>query len=154
MAYNDQTDLENAMSPATVMAIFDDAADGVVNAVALEAVLTRADAQINSFIARNYPDLTLPLTSPPETLKSAALEFAIVYARDRKPEYWSKSQEGERQARIKGAFEMAERYAKAEQKLFDSTEPKPANVGGYVSSGNPTDQTPKPKLFADGTGDF
>jgi len=148
-------DLQNAMSPATVMAIFDDANDGIIVSSAVEAVITRAEAQVYSFISRNYPDLTIPVTASPapEALRSAVLEFAIVYCRDRKPEYWSKSQEREREQRIKGAFELAERYAKAEQILYDSGQ-TPANVGGFVGSGDPLLPEPKLKFFADDMGDF
>jgi hypothetical protein len=89
----------------------------------------------------------------PESLRSAVLEFAIVYCRDRKPEYWSKAQEREREQRIKGAFELAERYAKAEQILYDSGQ-TPSNVGGFVGSGNPDFPEPALKVFGDGTGDF
>lgn len=129
------------MSPATVVAIFDDAgaATGDVNEAAVRAVLVRAETQVYSYIARNYPALTLPTTDDPapESLRAIALEFAIVYSRDRKPEYWAKAQEGERQARIKGAFEMAERYASARQIAFDTVQKKPSNVGGIVYSAGP-----------------
>jgi hypothetical protein len=54
-------DLQNAMSPATVLAIFDDANDGLISQSAVDAVITRAESQIYSFIRRNYPGLTVSL---------------------------------------------------------------------------------------------
>jgi hypothetical protein len=139
--YNQQSDLEDAMSIATVRTLFEDEANGEVNSGSVTAVLRRANAQINSFIARNYPSLVLPDgaegATVPETLKAAELEFAIVYSYDRKIEYWSGRQENERRERIKAAFEMAERYARAEQVAFDSPAAKPSNVGGIVYSSGP-----------------
>jgi hypothetical protein len=151
LAVINQADLENAMSTATVETIFEDSANGIVNTAALAAVIQRAESTFYSYIARNYPDLTMPVSgTPPESLKWSVLEFAIVFARDRKPEYWSESQGRERHDRIKAAHEMADRFAKAEQMLYDSAAAPPANVGGSVRSGDPLDIEPRPKFFGDG----
>jgi len=135
MAYWDQTDLENALSPATVLAIYDDTASGVVSTDALTAVIKRSDAEVNSYMAINYPKLVLPLADAPtpDTLKFASLEFGIVYSRDRKPEYWKNAQDKERENRLAEARKKMDRFAVAQQVLFDvPAQPRPSNVGGIV----------------------
>jgi Protein of unknown function (DUF1320) len=134
MGYWDQTDLENALSPATVIAIFDDTDTGVVNEVALAAIVARSDTEVNTYIATNYPDLVLPLAASPtpNSLKFCSLEFGIVFARDRKPEYWSKAQEGERDKRLASVRAKMVRILEAEQQLYDTASPKPYTTGGIV----------------------
>lgn len=138
-----------------MLTIYDSANDGQFDATAFAAVVTRAETEIYSYLARNYPNLTFPITAdpPPAAIKNAVLEFTIVFSRDRKPEYWSSSQNRERKDRMEAAYEMAERYAKAQQIVYDAGA-APANVGGVVRSGDPDDTPPKPKFFSDGTGDF
>jgi hypothetical protein len=149
-----QTDLENALSVSTVRALFDDANDNTVNTAAVAAVIQRAEATVYTYIATEYPDLTLPVTSTiPESLKLPVLEFAIIFCRDRKPEYWAASQNREREQRWKAAVEMMDAYAKAKRVLYDSGQ-TPANVGGQISSGITDDTNPPTKFFTDGTGDF
>jgi hypothetical protein len=148
-------DLQNAMSASTVLSIFEDGANGTINTASVAHVIKRAETEVYSFIKRNYPDVTVPVTAdpPPAGIYNAVLEFAIVFSRDRKPEYWTSAQRGERNDRIKAAYEMAERYAKAEQIIYDAGS-APKNVGGLVASGDPDDPEPKSKVFTDGTGIF
>jgi uncharacterized protein DUF1320 len=140
VAYWNRTDLENALGPATVAAIYDDAvaADGSINDGALTSVQQRSDATVNSYIAVNYPKATLPVDPVPDTLKFASLEYGIVYSRDRKPEYWKTTQEHERQERLKAANAQMDQYIAAQRFLYDmAVEPKPANVGGLVYDTGP-----------------
>jgi hypothetical protein len=150
--------IKRKMSTSTFLSIFDDAnaADGSFDEDAVDDNIADAEAAVYSWVARNYPNLTIPVTAdpPPTTLRLAAFGFFYVFARDRKPEYWSKSQENERKDRLKAAYDLVENYAKATQILFDTGGAPPANVGGVVRSGDPDDIDPKPKFFADGTGDF
>jgi hypothetical protein len=150
-----QTDLENALSPSTVRAIFDDTGTNTVNTTAVAAVITRAESQVYSYLKTTYPDLPIPYAASPapEVLKSAVLEFAIVYTRDRKPEYWPDNSR-ERSERLKAAFDMADRFAKARQVIYDVGGVQPANVGGVVRSGITDDTEPPVKFFGDGTGDY
>ena len=158
MALLDVTYIKQKMSTATFLSIFDDAnlGDGTFDTAAVTANIADAEAEVYSWVKRNYPDLEIPVTAdpPPVTLRLAAFGFFYVFARDRKPEYWTKAQESERQLRLKAATELCERYAKAEQILYDSGGSPPANVGGVVRSGNPDFPDPPDKVFADGTGDF
>lgn len=156
MAVINQTDLENALSISTVRSIFDDANNNTVSTAAVAAVITRAESQVFSYLATTYPDLQIPYTASPapEVMRSAVLEFAIVYARDRKPEYW-RDNSRERSERLKAAFDMCDRFAKSRQVLYGGgVSTTPANVGGVVSSGISGDEGPPPKFFGDGTGDY
>lgn len=154
MAVLTQTDLENALSPATVKALFDDANDNTVSPAAVAAVIQRAESTVYTYLATKYPTLTFPASAPiPESLKLAVLEFAIVFSRDRKPEYWAQSQNREREQRYKAATEMMDTFGKANRVLYDGGA-QPANVGGTVSSGVTDDTEPPTKFFTDGTGDF
>lgn len=143
------------MSVATVVAIFDDtgAADGTINEAALIAVANRSDQEVNSYFATNYTQLTFPVDPVPDTIKFASLEFGIVFSRDRKPEYWAKAQERERELRMKEARAKMDRYAAGKQFLYDSPEKRPKNVGGITYDNGPRTITDS----ADGTnnnGDF
>lgn len=156
MAYWTLTDLENVMGPKTVMTIFDDLDTGVINDDAVTSLQARCDSEVNSYIATNYPRTLLPIPQNPvpDTVKFASLEFAVVFARDRQVEYWSKQQEGERTGRLREAREKMIRLLQGEQYLFDLTvEPKPSTVGGVVIDIGPRTISPD----ADGTdngGDF
>lgn len=153
----DEDYLEARMSPSTLTSIFDDANDGTRNTDAIDVCIEDAEAEVYSWVSRNYPNLTIPVAAadPPPTLRLAAFGFFYVFARDRKPEYWSKAQETERKDRLKAAYELVERYAKAEQILYDTDGAPPANVGGVVSQAavDPNDPCRR-RFFADGTGDF
>jgi hypothetical protein len=156
LAVINQTDLENALSVSTVRAIFDDANNNTVSTAAVAAVIARAESQVYSYLATTYPDLPIPYTASPapEVLRSAVLEFAIVYSRDRKPEYWPENSR-ERSERLKAAFDMCDRFAKARQVLYGGgASTTPANIGGEIRSGVTDDTGPPDKFFADGTGDF
>jgi len=132
VAYWSQQDLEDQLSPATVLAIFDDNNNGTVSGTGLAAVQQRSDQEVDSYLATNYPKLTFPVTPVPVQLKWASLEFGIVFARDRKSEYWAKAEDNERQARLKEARAKMDRFAQGQQYLLATNEPKPSTVGGIV----------------------
>ena len=158
MALLDVEYIKAKMSTSTFLSIFDDAnvGDGSYDELGVEVNIADAEAEVYSWVKRNYPSLPLPVSAdpPPVTLRLAAFGFFYVFARDRKPEYWGKTQETERMDRLKAAYALVERYAKNEQVLYDTGQ-TPSNTGGQV--GTQTDpnfpETPE-KFFVDGTSDF
>jgi hypothetical protein len=149
LAYWNQTDLENALGPATVLAIYDDTDTGVVNEVALAGVIARSDTEVDTYIAKTYPTLTLPLTADPtpNSFKFCSLEFGIIFSRDRKPEYWSKAQAGERDKRLTDIRAKMLRILQADQQLYDASSPTP-----FTTSTVTLDTTPRTIIHSsDGT---
>ncbi len=86
MAYCTQTDLENRLGAARVLAIFDDDNTGNVNTTALNAILQTASDMADAIVARSYSG-TYPIADPPAMLKEASLMFALAMAIERRPEY-------------------------------------------------------------------
>ena len=82
-----QGDLENALSVATVAAIFDDANTGTLSAAGIESVISRAESQVMSYLHEYGPppfsgQVMADLGADP-LLKDAATMFAIIYAYER-----------------------------------------------------------------------
>lgn len=88
--YFSQSDLEHAMSKGTVKSAFDDDDDGVPDAEPIAACIAFANAECNSFLRAVLVSgsslISLPLTSVPDEVKFAALDFGIAYATRRKPD--------------------------------------------------------------------
>lgn len=144
-----------AISPTTVLALCDDNNIGEIDAPEVidivESVIERAEAQVNSFLARAYPALVFPVVQTPNSvmLKQASLMFAIPYMYMRHPEYvrtFGDDPRGGSDA-LKNAIEFMERVCTGMQFLFDvPASPKPSVVGGvFISSG--------PRTIIDGPGD-
>jgi hypothetical protein len=127
-AYIDSVDLEHALSPTTVAAIFDDDGDGVADPAPIAAVIDRAEAMVDSFVVTEQP---VPVRGRDRLLRHAALEFAIAFSFERHPEYVRTFGEAERANRWQRGIELMERIANAVQMLPD-VKRKPANVGGIV----------------------
>lgn len=140
MAYATQADLENQLSPATVLALFNDQDTGAVHAPAMDAVLTRASSWVDSFLARVYRG-PFPVTqSPvPAAIKDATIEFAIAFAFERHPEYVHTFGEAYRStARFKRACDMMERICNGLQEIPDwLLQPKSLNIGGVITVSGP-----------------
>lgn len=142
-AYLTQTDLENALSPQTILAIFDDNNDGTADATPIAAVIARAEGQVHSYLSRAYPALVFPLTGGDATsavLKQAALAYAVPYAWQRHPEYMRMVGAGENVTApmLRAADEMMERLCEGQQFLFGVTaQPKPTTVGGIIYDSGP-----------------
>jgi hypothetical protein len=151
-----QKDLENALSPAVVLALFDDQSVGTASATAIAEVIDSAEAEVRSYLVNPFgtPLPAAAFTDP--LLRLACIDFAIVFAYERHPEYVrSQGETGKLESRWKRAKERMERIQAAMQRpatLDPST--KPSNVGGQVRSGDPKSPTPPAKSFANGTGDF
>lgn len=156
VAYLVQDDLESALSPSTVLALYDDENKGVVNQTALNAVLTRASRWVDSYLARVYvgpfPVSQLPV---PEIIKDAAIEFAIAFSFERHPEYVQTYGEQYRAGtRFKRACEMMDRICQGQQEIPDwNLQPKPRNVGGIITSAGPRTIIDSPDGSVNG-GDF
>ncbi len=133
MAYITQQDLVNAMGLNVVKAVFCDDNTDVPNASAIAACLAYASAQVDAFLAGTY-DVTLPLVSPPDIVKFAAVDFACGYAMRRRPDIvramneksWSDFQDA--------ALTNMKLFAVALKRLPQSTVSAPANVGGFSLS--------------------
>lgn len=140
MAYITKTDLENALSPETVTALYNDQEQGVVYEPALLGVLTRASSMVDSYLARVYkgpfPVTQLPV---PEAVKNCCIEFAIAFSFERHPEFVHTFGEAYRSTtRFKRATEMAENLATGLQEIPDWTlSPRGGNVGGIIISVGP-----------------
>jgi hypothetical protein len=139
MTYIVQADLENALSPSTILAIFEDQNTGAVNTTALNDICARATARVDSWIAAVY-DGPFPITqSPvPAMCKELALEYGVAFCFERHPEYVRTFGELPRAERWKRADELGLRLQKAVQRMPDYTaQPKPRNVGGIVYDSGP-----------------
>lgn len=156
MAYIDQTDLEAALSPATVLALFNDQNEGVVYTPALLAVLTRASTEVDSYLARDFKGpFPVPQTPVPAVIKNCTVEFAIAFSFERHPEYVHTYGEQFRgTTRYKRACEMAERLATGLQETPDWVlQPRGGDVGGIIFSAGPRTITDSPDGTYNG-GDF
>lgn len=157
MALLDVDYIKQKMSTSTFLSIFDDKnlGDGSFDEDAVNVNIADAEAEVYSWVKRNYPSLPVPVTAspPPVTLRLAAFGFFYVFARDRKSEYWGKAQETERMDRLKAAYALVERYAKSEQILYD-TNADPSNDGGQSGRTDPDESDLAPRYFVDGTSDF
>lgn len=149
--YVAQSDLENSLSAATVLELFDDNRDGVADAAPVQQIIDQAEAMVNSYLLRAYPSLTLPVTQSPasEMLEQAALMFAIPMSFMRHPEYVRTFGENPRgQSLLDQAHKFMERLCTGKQMLFDvPAEKKPTTVGGTVTDIGP-------RLFVDSTGAY
>lgn len=150
--YISQTDLENALSVSTVLAIFDDGT-GTVNSTAVAAVIDRAEAEVDSYLIVIY-DLPLP-NQADRLLKHCALQFAICFAMEKHPEYVRTFGEQQRTGPLyERAHALMTRIAKALQRLPDQTVAA-SNVGGDTTSvADDLEYPTPPKTFFTGMGDF
>ncbi len=131
--YIEQVNLERALSPKTVLAIFDDApAKGRVNQEALAEVIERAEAEVDSWLVGIY---TQPIAAPfDRLLKHAALDYAVAFSFERHPEYVRTFGEDQRAQRWKRANDRMMRIRDGLQRLPDqpraATAPK--NSGALI----------------------
>lgn len=138
--YATQEDLESALSPATVLALYDDEGSGVVNETALRNTLARASRRVDSYLARVYVGpFPVTQTPVPAEIMDAALEFSIAFSFERHPEYVHTFGEAYRAgSRYKRACEMMDRICQGQQEIPDWVlQPKPRNVGGIITFAGP-----------------
>ena len=136
MAYLTQTDLENRLSRAKVLAIYDDENDGTVNQAALDAVLQTASDLVDATIARSYTG-TFPMATPPPVLaKEAAILYAQALSIERAPEFLAQYGDKHLFAMRGEADKLCERIATGLAKMIDAPPPVASSVitGGVVQT--------------------
>lgn len=134
--YINQLALENALSPKTVLAIYDDdPPTGAVNATAIADVIDRAEAEVDSWLVGVYVD---PATAD-RMLKHAALDYAVAFSFERHPEYVRTFGEEKRAERWRRANDRMARIRSGLQRLPDQPSPitAPKNSGGVVYDHGP-----------------
>jgi phage gp36-like protein len=130
MPYIVQADLENALGSHVVKTLFCDDNSEVVNVAALAACLAYASAQVDAFLAGNYA-ITLPIASPPDIVKFAAVDFACAYAVRRRPEIMSAMGAKSWTDFHDAALANMKLYSTGLARLPVATAASPANVGGF-----------------------
>jgi hypothetical protein len=136
--YINQVDLENALSPQTVAEIFNDSGDGEFSQVAMEAIIDRAEAEVDSRLPGFY---TYPLVAPIDRMiRHAATTYAMAFSFERHPEYVRQFGENDR---VGGMYKRGERLMDQIQSrikvLADQPSPTtaPKNSGGIVYDRGP-----------------
>lgn len=156
MAYITKADLEAALSPATVLALFNDEDQGTVYMPALLTLLQRASNEVDSYLARSFKGPFPVAQSPvPAIIKNCTIEFAIAFSFERHPEYVHTFGEQYRgSTRYARACAMAERLATGLQETPDWVlYPKGTNVGGIIVNSGPRTIVDSPDGTYNG-GDF
>ena len=128
-----QADLENRLSIASVLGLYDDG-NGTVNATALAAVIVNAEQETLSWLVDeqgNVPSMPSDLQTDP-FFKGCALDFAIAYSIERRPEYAKQAGLGTKESYFARASKRMERVLDGRQRATQMAE-RPANVGGMVN---------------------
>lgn len=86
MAYWALADLQNRISAEAVRQILDDNNDGTADGGPVALLQTDSDSFVDGYLIGVYP-LDLVRAAPPNTVKRLSLDMAVVYARQRFPEY-------------------------------------------------------------------
>ena len=138
MGYFTQTDLENALSAPTVLAIYDDDRDGVVDTVAIDACIAYGSAMCDSFLrkiaatqAGGSTAATLPLTTVPDEVKFAAVDFGVAYSMRRRRDITAAMGESTWMDFYNQAVEQMKRYVSAMQ-VVSPTAMGHATVGASI----------------------
>lgn len=131
MAYIEQDDVENALGLSLVKSIFDDDNDGLVDEAPMAACIAYACGQVDAFLAGTY-DITLPIASPPDVVKFAAVDYACAYAARRRPEILRVINERSWKDYRDAAIENMKMFAMSLQRLPEAIAP-PKNVGGLIT---------------------
>lgn len=139
MGYFTQTDLENALSTSIVKAIYDDDRDGSVDSGPIAACIAYGTAQCDSFLrkvglAPGGGTLTLPLTTVPDEVKFASLDFGIAYSIRRRPDITKASGEQPWTIFYDQAIEQMKRYC-ASQQMVSPTAMEHVTAGGSLFAG-------------------
>lgn len=138
MGYFTQTDLENALSVSIVKAAFDDDRDGEAETAPIEACIAYGTALCDSFLrkvgkAPGGGTLVLPLPSPPDEVKFAALDFGVAYAVRRRPDIAKAIGDQPWTVFYDQAVEQMKRYVSSLQ-MVTPTAMEHATVGGKLLS--------------------
>jgi hypothetical protein len=138
-----QADIENAVSPDTAAACFDDG-NSCISTTAVLLVITQAEMEVLSWLGDYGPppfsSQTLAQLGSDSFLKSCAVEFAKYYTFDRHPEY-VRSNGKDQQDRWDRAEKRMERVLDARQRPPTTTVPTQAVGGATIDDG--------PRIYVD-----
>ena len=150
MGYFTQTDLENALSTSTVKAVYDDDRDGTVDAGPIAACIAYGTAQCDSFLRKigttpgGTSAIVLPLSTVPDEVKFASLDFGIAYTIRRRPDIVKASGEQPWTVFYEQAVEQMKRYV-ASMQMVSATAMSHATVGGSIFGGATGTGLPAPR---------
>lgn len=159
MGYFDQTDLENALGVSTVKAIYDDDRDGTADTAAVAACIAYGSAQCDSFLrkiaatAGGTSAATFPLSTVPDEVKFAALDFGIAYSIRRRPDIVKAMGEQPWTVFYEQAIEQMKRYISSVQ-MVSPTAMAHATVGGAIFDGPTGTALPVSRWGGSSFGDF
>lgn len=154
MAYITQAELEGAVGAERLITLLDDDNDGVVDSSSLDAVIARASALTDAWVAPVYTGpFPITQTPVPAMIRELTIQYSEAMLFERKPEV-GRTTTDESRGRWTRADAMGERLQAAVLRITDyAAQAKPSNVGGIVTDGGQRIIT----TSADGTsnrGDF
>lgn len=149
MPYFTQTDLENALSVPIVKAVYDDNRDGTVDAGPIAACLAYGTAMCDSFLRKiltsSGEPVTLPLSSVPDEVKFAAVDFGVAYTARRRPDIVKAANEQPWTVFYDQAVAQMQRYVSAQQMIPRDTGTT-ATEGATIRGRDPDDDDlPEPR---------
>ena len=131
-SFIDQAALQLALSPVTMLALFDDTQTNVISATAVAQVIAEAEAEVKSYLVGEYSNPLPAGAATDDLLRLAAIDFAVCFSFARHPEY--ALQTGQQKA-LENRMTRAEARMKRIQAAIQrpptlNTLVTPSNVGG------------------------
>lgn len=133
--YFSQEDLEGALSSNIVEAAYDDDHSGAADAAAIALCISYGNTMVNSFLRNLLAGVTLPLSTVPDEVKFAAIDFGIAFTVRRRPELMKALGVDSYKAFEESALEHIRRYCASEQRV-PSTTGTHATAGGALLNPN------------------
>lgn len=131
-----RADVARVLAQATLVALTDDDCDNEPDDDIVEDLISRAEAEVNSYLIGEYSTAPPPPATDP-LLRSCAQDFFAVFAYERHPEYVRQhGLEGKVASRWERATTRMLRIQNARQRAPTVTE-VPKNVGAVVVDGAP-----------------
>ena len=161
MAYITVAELNVAMGPQMVLQMFDDMQTGAVYEPSVDAVVARASAMVDSWIAPVYAG-TLPMTFASESqvpgmILELAVQYAVAIAYERHPDYANAIASSPNKDRFARADALGKQLQAAIRRIPDLINNPPANVGGVSLTVGTNVTLPNPAYLpygCTGNGDF
>jgi hypothetical protein len=150
VGYFTQSDLESALSVVVVKAAYDDDHDGAVDAAPIAACIAYGSAMCDSFlrnvlVSSSGAPLALPLSTVPDEVKFAALDFGIAYTIRRRPDIVRAMSEQPWTVFYEQAIEQMKRYCASMQRITP-TGLAHATAGGSIRGRDVDDDVaPEPR---------
>lgn len=135
MAYCTVTDINNAISEATLIQLTDDSGAGVVDTTVTAAMIAKADAFINSYLRKQ---VSTPISTVPVEVQEASVDLSIYYLYKRRRDVSSDDlDEG-----VRERFEDTRNWLKdvANGTVFIETETTINTAGRYRTNKTTSDQ--------------